>query len=1427
MSARGKKRLALLVGGVVVAAAAVGGAVVVRDRIRASMMEQALAEGRAAYAAGDYELAMNRLGFYVGRADLDAPTVDGEAVYMLADARYREPMTNNQHLVRAAGLARTARQLMPDDPRPLQLLLRVYPALGAPNEAIDAADALLALTPGDPDAMQLKTIMLRMTGRRAEAMASAREMLRANPNSDAARAEIVVLMSLDGAEPDEIIAFLEEEVAANPEDLGAHLRLAQTQLAFNERDDALLTMQDARELEITTAEELARMVELLDRIGVRESGDASASILAADALLNGFADHPTLAQAASRIRAERLWRRGNINGALAVITPLVAAPDRADDATLGLACVLSIEAGELAAADAMHDELRSRSTIEASHWATLLDGRRALQQGEILTAIERLDEAEQIGQSPRLDLTNFWKGFAYALQDQRLESLNAYSDAMRAAPTWQLARAAVIDSLLREGRIEEATLQAQFHEMTSPNAEYSPDLGLAVTRLYAAIAQEGGVSTAGGGVITTAEAIEILGRNAQRQPNNGDLAGLYFVALLGDDRVAAAQAELDRMLDADITPNPGVYRQMDEAAAGVALTGLDRLVTAMAESQPLSPEVVFLRAMDAADAGRVDEGRAMFREALAQAGEGDRLAFERAQASFLVRVNPAEGVEALTRLATEHPSNPRVQMDLLNTDAAWTDERVISDAVTRLGAATNEGVPFQIFDARRLLTYLPEDGTARERAIASAFERLGRLLRTEPPVVQALVLGAEAELLSGDRAGAIEYFERAVEYEPERPGLYPRLIELLQSAGRSDDAERRLRDFVQLDDISELERRRRVGLLMRQGLWTLAVEDATELVADGGWLDMQLLAKARQGANDLDGAASAFRQMLETGEASTDAVQSAANFFGQRESFEAGLAVLEYLPERLTPEQRRLQVASYHQARGRTDEALRLTRSAVEEFGGAESWGELVRLLLKTGAEEEAQAALAAGVAAHPEDPLLTTMVALDQSGGAALTAEQAGALLGSPAADFRVETVRALVEARRTLQRDRNAGIAALRAVLADQPTFFQARQTLIMALLQVPEGVEIPPAQREREIDEALAAAQEGMVVEPTNPTAAQWAYEIATMLGRPQIAMAAAREWRDRQSLDTFLPDAAIADMLLQDGRAAEAYATIAPWRERLINEASDQRVQGLDLLGRVLAASGRADEAHALLWDRVQAAPEPWLPVYLRVARALSDAATMDAWVTRIEPLATAPQNRIALADVAFQAANIEASPERFQRVIDLAAPLATGETNSLAAMMLCGVSAEQLEDFEQAMQWYRRAVDAGAQEPIAFNNLAFLTYDAGGSVEEAIELAQRAVELGVDRGRAPAEQAIFHDTLAEILLKAGRIEEAERNARRAVEYSPGEARYRLNLAQALLAMDRYDEARQEATTAETLIGQTGDQAILDRLQRVQDALRARG
>jgi Flp pilus assembly protein TadD len=382
------------------------------------------------------------------------------------------------------------------------------------------------------------------------------------------------------------------------------------------------------------------------------------------------------------------------------------------------------------------------------------------------------------------------------------------------------------------------------------------------------------------------------------------------------------------------------------------------------------------------------------------------------------------------------------------------------------------------------------------------------------------------------------------------------------------------------------------------------------------------------------------------------------------------------------------------------------------------------------------------------------------------------------------------------------------------------------VIALLRGPEPDERPAAQREAEQNEAVRLAQAGPTVMPANARAAQLAYEALNLTGRREQALAAAREWRTRTPVDAFLPDVAIADLLLRSGEPEEALSVLLPWRERLVAEASEQRALGLNLLGQALAASGRADEAHELLWDRAQDS-EVWRGVYLNVATVVRPAEEADAWIDRLDELTTTPIERIALANAAFNAATRAPTAARFERTLEIAAPLADDEEFGLPATMLSGVSAENLGDLEGAMGWYRRAIDAGYEEPVAYNNLAYLQYSEGGSAEEAVELAQRAVALGESQGRSAVELATFHDSLAEILTSLGRVEEAETHYRRAVELSPTEPRYRVGLAEALAAKGLLQEALAEVLRAEALLQGRADEALERRLGEVRETIDSMG
>jgi Flp pilus assembly protein TadD len=122
------------------------------------------------------------------------------------------------------------------------------------------------------------------------------------------------------------------------------------------------------------------------------------------------------------------------------------------------------------------------------------------------------------------------------------------------------------------------------------------------------------------------------------------------------------------------------------------------------------------------------------------------------------------------------------------------------------------------------------------------------------------------------------------------------------------------------------------------------------------------------------------------------------------------------------------------------------------------------------------------------------------------------------------------------------------------------------------------------------------------------------------------------------------------------------------------------------------------------------------------------------------------------------------------------------------------------DVDGAEQAFRTALEKNAREPEALNNLAWILADKRGSYQEALELAERAVA-------ARPNDANFRDTLAFVLLRSDRLEEARGEYQRCADLSPAASPTRahalLNLARVCRKLDqpqRVSEYLNEALAA---------------------------
>jgi tetratricopeptide (TPR) repeat protein len=133
------------------------------------------------------------------------------------------------------------------------------------------------------------------------------------------------------------------------------------------------------------------------------------------------------------------------------------------------------------------------------------------------------------------------------------------------------------------------------------------------------------------------------------------------------------------------------------------------------------------------------------------------------------------------------------------------------------------------------------------------------------------------------------------------------------------------------------------------------------------------------------------------------------------------------------------------------------------------------------------------------------------------------------------------------------------------------------------------------------------------------------------------------------------------------------------------------------------------------------------------------------------------------------------------------------------------------------------------EALALHNMG-LALAWRGKIEQALEVERRAIEMLEARGEERLLGGAY-GYLATILSLAGDHESAETAARRAVELlepmPPLLQRARAALAQALLGLDRADEAREHARAAAVYLAREGKVGEGEGLVRLMDAETLRG
>ncbi len=682
------------------------------------------------------------------------------------------------------------------------LLVAAYVATEAWEEAISAADRVLAARPDDAAALHARGQARLALGDGEGALADADHLVAAQPDGypglflraavlwdlkrfDAAERAYTRLaeaaaaadpatarkgrLALAGyhAERGDVARATEEYdaiVAANPTDPLALSLATQFYDASGRPERATEILRAAV---AAAPESLPLLTSLAGRLAAAGGREEAVALLSESAAAQDTRD-------AWLALADLESRLGQRDAAARAIDRAAQRAAPGDDALRFKRSQLLADAGQLDAAAAAAAE------IEEPLYRDLAVGRILLDRGDAAGALARLDAG--VRRWPNNGAARYLTGrAAFALGDFDRAS-SEWREAVRVAPELGAASLALAQLELARG---EPALAAEFARRRlvgtrdHPEADSpSPETDAATLVLAQALARQGDLA----GARSTLAALD--GR-----PDLAVRVALVRAELARRvDGPAAAAAALDASgVDVGDAANEAVLRALcdDLLAAGRAADALARVDAAIART-PDSAALHDVRGRVLADAGRTDDARAAFERALALAPEhAPALA---GLATLATQAGDSAGALALWERASRAAPG--------ETEYAYPAAQLLlaagrsADAEARLREIVRRD-PGAAFARNDLAWLLAADG--RELDLALALARDASRLAPTPDVIDTLGF---VQLRRGDAASAVRTLAPAVAAHPDAAALRRRLGQALAANGDREGALRELRAAV-------------------------------------------------------------------------------------------------------------------------------------------------------------------------------------------------------------------------------------------------------------------------------------------------------------------------------------------------------------------------------------------------------------------------------------------------------------------------------------------------------------------------------------------------------------------------------------------------------------------------------------------------------
>ncbi|MEM7624091.1 MAG: tetratricopeptide repeat protein [Planctomycetota bacterium] len=293
--------------------------------------------------------------------------------------------------------------------------------------------------------------------------------------------------------------------------------------------------------------------------------------------------------------------------------------------------------------------------------------------------------------------------------------------------------------------------------------------------------------------------------------------------------------------------------------------------------------------------------------------------------------------------------------------------------------------------------------------------------------------------------------------------------------------------------------------------------------------------------------------------------------------------------------------------------------------------------------------------------------------------------------------------------------------------------------------------------------------------------------------------ANNWRRLSPTQAAQADVLLAQVRLQQQRGTAALSILEPYLDSARSNAAAYG-PALAAYASALIQMDRADEAHNLLSPLLPGSARWRLTWAHLAATRVSKAHNAKAWLDYLEQLTetTAYEERLALANAWRLVAEQTTDDEALDRAIStLAAIDLVRVTVTPEYYNLVGILHELRGQTELAEIAYREGLDTFPESAMTLNNLAFLLLANEKSVDEAYQLARHAVELD------PHDPDKLH-TLGLAMSLRGDFAAAEELGRQAMSLDPRNPEWSLWIAEQAVRANEPQVAREYLSHAELLL-----------------------